>query len=125
MDVKLPRGSSSADFFTPNYATGYYNEENIKWNFAVKPMHNFTVYFQHYTPPVCQKKTVMCDYALGDKTSFTKAPTDIQPANKQGDFSLTLTNCDTKKVANVSGLSLNFNVEVFRSGTPCKEKICL
>uniref|UniRef100_A0A8C1GIT9 CUB domain containing protein 1 n=1 Tax=Cyprinus carpio TaxID=7962 RepID=A0A8C1GIT9_CYPCA len=101
VDVKLPRGSSSADFFTPNYATGYYNEENIKWNFAVKPMHNFTVYFQHYTPPVCQKKTVMCDYALGDKTSFTKAPTDIQPANKQGDFSLTLTNCDAKKGANL------------------------
>ncbi|KTF95210.1 hypothetical protein cypCar_00011537 [Cyprinus carpio] len=118
VDVKLPRGSSSADFFTPNYATGYYNEENIKWNFAVKPMHNFTVYFQHYTPPVCQKKTVMCDYALGDKTSFTKAPTDIQPANKQGDFSLTLTNCDAKKGANVPGLSLNFNVEVFRTGTP-------
>uniref|UniRef100_A0A672KI22 CUB domain containing protein 1a n=1 Tax=Sinocyclocheilus grahami TaxID=75366 RepID=A0A672KI22_SINGR len=94
VDVKLPGGPSSADFFTPNYATGYYNEEKIKWNFAVKPMHNFTVYFQHYTPPECQKNIVMCDYALGDKTSFTKAPTDIQPANKQGDFSLTLTNCD-------------------------------
>uniref|UniRef100_A0A671PWR0 CUB domain containing protein 1a n=1 Tax=Sinocyclocheilus anshuiensis TaxID=1608454 RepID=A0A671PWR0_9TELE len=94
VDVKLPGGPSSADFFTPNYATGYYNEEKIKWNFAVKPMHNFTVYFQHYTPPECQKNIVMCDYALGDKTSFTKAPTDIQPTNKQGDFSLTLTNCD-------------------------------
>ncbi|XP_016099105.1 CUB domain-containing protein 1 [Sinocyclocheilus grahami] len=118
VDVKLPGGPSSADFFTPNYATGYYNEEKIKWNFAVKPMHNFTVYFQHYTPPECQKNIVMCDYALGDKTSFTKAPTDIQPANKQGDFSLTLTNCDAKKGANVPGLSLNFNVEVFRSGIP-------
>uniref|UniRef100_A0A9J8AYC7 CUB domain containing protein 1a n=1 Tax=Cyprinus carpio carpio TaxID=630221 RepID=A0A9J8AYC7_CYPCA len=122
MDVKLPRGAFSVDFFTPDYLTGYYDEQKMKWNFAVKPMHNFTVRFQHYTPPECQKKTVMCDYALGDKTSFTVAPTETQPANKQGDFSLTLTNCDTKKVANVSGLSLNFNVEVFRSGTPCKEK---
>uniref|UniRef100_A0A8C1T056 CUB domain containing protein 1 n=1 Tax=Cyprinus carpio TaxID=7962 RepID=A0A8C1T056_CYPCA len=118
MDVKLPRGAFSVDFFTPDYLTGYYDEQKMKWNFAVKPMHNFTVRFQHYIPPECQKKTVMCDYALGDKTSFTVAPTETQPANKQGDFSLTLTNCDTKKVANVSGLSLNFNVEVFRSGTP-------
>ncbi|XP_026145501.1 CUB domain-containing protein 1 [Carassius auratus] len=118
MDVKLPRGPFSVDFFTPDYAKGYYDEQKMKWNFAVKPMQNFTVRFQHYTPPQCQKKAVMCDYALGDKTSFTVAPTETQPANKQGDFSLTLTNCDAKKVANVPGLSLNFNVEVFRSGTP-------
>uniref|UniRef100_A0A8C1N397 CUB domain containing protein 1a n=1 Tax=Cyprinus carpio TaxID=7962 RepID=A0A8C1N397_CYPCA len=98
MDVKLPRGAFSVDFFTPDYLTGYYDEQKMKWNFAVKPMHNFTVRFQHYIPPECQKKTVMCDYALGDKTSFTVAPTETQPANKQGDFSLTLTNCDTKKV---------------------------
>ncbi|XP_058609423.1 CUB domain-containing protein 1 [Onychostoma macrolepis] len=118
MDVRLPRGPFSVDFFTPNYAKGYYDEQKMKWNFAVKPMHNFTVQFQHYTPPECQNKKVVCDYALGDKTSFTVAPTDTQPANKQGDFSLTLTTCDVKSVANVSGLSLNFNVEVFRSGTP-------
>uniref|UniRef100_A0A671P9E7 CUB domain-containing protein 1-like n=1 Tax=Sinocyclocheilus anshuiensis TaxID=1608454 RepID=A0A671P9E7_9TELE len=98
MDVKLPRGPFSVDFFTPNYATGYYDEQKMKWNFALKPMHNFTVRFQHYAPPECKKKTVMCDYALGDETSFTVAPTEIQPANKQGDFSLTLANCDAKKV---------------------------
>ncbi|XP_043073699.1 CUB domain-containing protein 1 [Puntigrus tetrazona] len=116
MDVNLPRGPFSVDFFTPNYATGYYDEQKMKWNFAVKPMHSFTVRFQRYVAPKCQKKTVTCDYALGDKTSFTEAPTGAQPANKQGDFSLTLTNCDAKKVD--PGLSLHFNVEVFRSGTP-------
>ncbi|XP_059365156.1 CUB domain-containing protein 1-like [Carassius carassius] len=118
VDVKLSRGPSSADFFTPNYPTGYYNLEKIKWNFVVQPMNNFTVYFRQYTAPECQKNTVMCDYTLGDKTSITKAPTDIQPTNKQGDFSLTLTNCDARKGEIVPGLSLNFNVEVFRSGTP-------
>lgn len=122
MDVKLPRGPFSVDFFTPNYAKGYYDEQKMKWNFAVKPMHNFTVRFQNYTSPECHKKTVTCDYALGDKTLFRVAPTETQPANKQGDFSLTLANCDAKSVANVPGLSLNFNVEVFRSATPCKEK---
>ncbi|KAL1255159.1 hypothetical protein QQF64_013220 [Cirrhinus molitorella] len=118
VDVKLPRGPFSADFFTPNYATGWYNEEKIKWNFAVKPMHNFTVHFQQYTAPECQRKTVSCNYALGDKPPFSRTPKDNQPTNEQGDFSLTLANCDAKKVATVPGLSLNFNVEVFRSGTP-------
>lgn len=120
VDVKLPRGLSSADFFTPNYDTGYYSEEKIKWNFAVEPMQNFTVLFQHYTPPECKNNKVLVDYTLADKTSFTKEPTDIQPANKQGDFSLTLTNCEPKK--EVPGLSLNINVAVFRGGIPCKEK---
>ncbi|XP_050993179.1 CUB domain-containing protein 1-like [Labeo rohita] len=118
VDVKLPRGPFSADFFTPNYAAGWYNEENIKWNFAVKPMHNFTVHFQQYTPPECQKKTVACDYALRDKPRFSKVPTDAQPTNEQGNFSLTLANCEAKTGANVPGLSLHLNVEVFRSGTP-------
>lgn len=122
VDVKLPRGLSSFDFFTPNYDSGFYIEDKIKWNFAVEPMHNFTVLFQQYTPPKCQTKKVSVDYTLGDKTSFTKDPTDIQPANKQGDFSLTLTNCDAKKTANDPGLSLNINVTVIRGGTPCKEK---
>lgn len=119
VDAKLPRGPSSTDFFTPNNGTGYYSEEKIKWNFAVEPMQNFTVLFQHYTPPECKKNKVLVDYTLADKTSFTKEPKDIQPINKQGDFSLTLTNCEPKKVP---GLSLNINVEVFRGGTPCKEK---
>lgn len=116
VDVKLPRGLSSADFFTPNYGTGHISEDKMKWNFAVEPMNNFTVLFQHYTPPECQKNKVSVDYALGDKTTFTKDPTDIQPTNKQGDFSLTLTSCETKKGA--PGLSLNVNVAVFRGGSP-------
>ncbi|KAL1255160.1 hypothetical protein QQF64_013221 [Cirrhinus molitorella] len=118
VDVKLPRGPFSADFFTPNYAYGWYNEEKIKWNFAVKPMHNFTVHFQQYTTPECLKKAVTCDYTLGDKPLLTKTPADTQPTNEQGDFSLTLANCEAKKEANVPGLSLNFIVKVFRNGTP-------
>lgn len=121
VDVKLPRGLSSTDFFTTNYATGHYSEDKFKWNFAVEPMQNFTVLFQHYTPPECQKNKVLVDYTLGDKTSFTKEPTDIQPKNKQGDFSLTLTSCEAKKGTNVPGLSLDINVAVFRGGIPCKE----
>ncbi|XP_077050996.1 CUB domain-containing protein 1 isoform X2 [Siphateles boraxobius] len=118
VDVKLPRGLSSADFFTPNYGIGHYSEEKIKWNFAVMPMQNFTVLFQHYTPPECKNNKVLVDYTLGDKTSFTKEPTDTQPTNKQGDFSLTLTSCEAKRGNNVPGLSLNINVAVFRGGTP-------
>ncbi|XP_056088695.1 CUB domain-containing protein 1 [Rhinichthys klamathensis goyatoka] len=116
VDVKLPRGLSSTDFFTPHYGKGHYNAGKIQWNFAVEPMQNFTVLFQHYTPPECLNDKVSVDYTLGDKTSFTKGPTDVQPTNKQGDFSLTLSSCEAK--ANVLGLSLNINVAVFRGGIP-------
>ncbi|KAK7124269.1 hypothetical protein R3I94_018589 [Phoxinus phoxinus] len=116
VDVKLPRGLPSVEFFTPNYGTGHYSENKMKWNFAVEPMQNFTVLFQHYTPPKCLNEKVLVGYALGDKTSFTTDPKDIQPFNKQGDFSLTLTSCEAKKGSN--GLSLNINVTVFRGGTP-------
>lgn len=115
VDVKLPRGESSVDFFTPNYDTGYYNEYKIKWNFAVEPMVNFTVEFKDYTPPTCQNKEVTVDYAFGETTSVTKKPTDVQPNNKQGDFSLTLNNCDAKRE---NGLSMRIMVGVFRGGIP-------
>jgi len=97
VDVKLPRGLSSTDFYTPHYGTGHYTADKFQWNFAVEPMQNFTVLFQHYTPPECLNNKVLVDYTLGDKTSFSKGPTDVQPTNKQGDFSLTLTNCEAKR----------------------------
>lgn len=118
VDVKLPRAESSVDFFTPNYGTGYYNDYKVKWNFAVEPMVNFTIEFKAYAPPECQKKEVTVDYALGEKTSLTTKPTDIQPKNKQGDFSLTLNNCDAKSAAKVPGLSMHIMVGVFRGGIP-------
>ncbi|XP_051527606.1 CUB domain-containing protein 1-like [Myxocyprinus asiaticus] len=116
VDAKLPRGQSFTDFFTPNYATGLISDERIKWNFAVEPMHNFTILFQDNTAPECQKKALLIEYTLGDKTVLTKTLKDEQPANKQGDFSLTLANCDQKK--GTKGFSLNFNVSVIRGGSP-------
>ncbi|XP_051519401.1 CUB domain-containing protein 1-like [Myxocyprinus asiaticus] len=116
VDAKLPRGQSFTDYFTPNYAIGLFSDERIKWNFAVEPMHNFSILFQDYAAPECQKRALSLEYTLGDKTVLTKTLKDDQPANKQGDFSLTLANCDQKK--GTKGLSLNFRVSVFRSGSP-------
>ncbi|XP_051948731.1 CUB domain-containing protein 1-like [Xyrauchen texanus] len=116
VDAKLPRGQSLTYFFTPNYAIGLFSDERIKWNFAVEPMHNSTILFQDYTAPECQKKALLIEYTLGDKTVLTKTLKDDQPANKQGDFSLTLANCDQKK--GTKGFSLNFNVSVIRGGSP-------
>ncbi|XP_051991080.1 CUB domain-containing protein 1-like [Xyrauchen texanus] len=116
VDSKLPRGQSSTDYFTPNYALGLFSDEKMKWNFAVEPMHNFSVLFQDYTAPECQKRALSLEYTLGDKTVLTKTLKDDQPANKQGDFSLALANCEQKR--GTKGLSLNFKVSVFRSGSP-------
>lgn len=116
VDSKLPRGESLEDFFTPEYTKGLLREDKIKWNFAVEPLHNFTVKYLDKTEPECQTGAVSIEYQLEDNSMLTKTLKDDPPENKKGDFSVTLANCNAKK-----GLSLNFEVSVFRGGTP---KLC-
>lgn len=118
VDSKLPRGESFKDFFTPEYIKGFTKEDKIKWNFAVEPLHNFTVKYLDKTEPECEAGGVSIEYLLEDKFVLSKTLKEDPPANKNGDFSMTLTNCRAKK-----GLSLNFEVSVFRGGTPSKGNI--
>ncbi|KAA0709927.1 CUB domain-containing protein 1 [Triplophysa tibetana] len=116
VDSKLPRGESFEDFFTPEYTKGFLRDDQIKWNFAVEPSHNFSVKYLHKTEPECQTGDVSIEYLFEDKSVLTKTLKDDPPANKNGDFSMTLANCQPK-----TGLALNFEVSVFRGGTP---KLC-
>ncbi|KAK1805272.1 hypothetical protein P4O66_019622 [Electrophorus voltai] len=114
VDVVLARGVSNTDFFSPSNIPSDYV---MKWNFVVPPMHNFTVNFVKYTEPECQSKMARVTYQQDNNPPIDKSLRDNQVTNYQGNFSLSLTNCDVKK-GKVPGLFLNFRVSVFRSGIP-------
>ncbi|XP_055076363.2 CUB domain-containing protein 1 [Misgurnus anguillicaudatus] len=116
VDAKLPRGESSENFFTPNYATGFFRKYKIKWNFAIEPLHNFTVKYVEKTEPECETGAVSLDYFFDDTTVITRTLKEDPPVNKLGSFDVTLDSCDAKK--NLAGLLLNFEVSVFRGGIP-------
>ncbi|XP_076850135.1 CUB domain-containing protein 1 [Brachyhypopomus gauderio] len=113
-DAVLARGMSDSDFFSP---TNIPNDYIMKWNFVVPPMHNFTVNFVTYTEPKCQSKVVKVLYQQDNKSPIDKTLADNQLTNYQGNFSLSLTNCEVKK-GETPSLFLHFRVSVFRSGTP-------
>ncbi|XP_030644292.1 CUB domain-containing protein 1 [Chanos chanos] len=118
VNASLPWGQSNTEFFTPNYPKGIPTEDLVRWNFGVPTMHNFSVTFLQQTEPQCTSGTVGLEYQQGNKQPIKKLLTDPQPANQQGNFSLTLSNCVTSKAANAPGLSLKFSVSAFRSGHP-------
>lgn len=110
----LPRGQSSTDFYS---ASGIPSDYGMSWNFMVPPLHNFTVEFVNPKKPECQTKEVKVTYQQDRKPPLDKTLTDGQLTNYQGNFNLSLTNCDLKKNS-ASSLLLNYRVSVFRSGVP-------
>ncbi|XP_066531416.1 CUB domain-containing protein 1 [Hoplias malabaricus] len=115
VDAALPRGQSHTDFFS---ASGMPGENEMKWNFGVQPLHNFTISVLDYKKPQCQSKDVKVTYQQDNKAPIEKAPTDEQPSNFQGNFSMSLTNCNAVRKTGAPGLFLHYRVSVFRSGIP-------
>ncbi|XP_047664067.1 CUB domain-containing protein 1 [Tachysurus fulvidraco] len=114
IDAVLPRGLSSTDFLS---ASGIPKDYTVKWNFVLPLKHNFTVDFVKYIQPECQSKQVKVIYQQTNMAAVEKPVTDPQPTNYQGNFSLSLRNCDAKSGATLK-LFLHFSVSVFRSGFP-------
>uniref|UniRef100_A0A3B1IN57 CUB domain containing protein 1a n=1 Tax=Astyanax mexicanus TaxID=7994 RepID=A0A3B1IN57_ASTMX len=110
----LPRGQSSTEFYS---ASGIPSDYGMSWSFVVPPLHNFSVEFVDPQKPECQSKEVKVTYLQDRKPPLDKTLTDAQPSNYQGNFNLSLTNCDLKKNS-ASSLLLKYRVSVFRSGVP-------
>uniref|UniRef100_A0A8B9JA36 CUB domain containing protein 1a n=1 Tax=Astyanax mexicanus TaxID=7994 RepID=A0A8B9JA36_ASTMX len=111
----LPRGQSSTEFYS---ASGIPSDYGMSWSFVVPPLHNFSVEFVDPQKPECQSKEVKVTYLQDRKPPLDKTLTDAQLSNYQGNFNLSLTNCDLKKNS-ASSLLLKYRVSVFRSGVPC------
>ncbi|KAG7458055.1 hypothetical protein MATL_G00233840 [Megalops atlanticus] len=114
--VTLPPESSAPQFFSANYPGRFPDDDLMMWNFTVPPKHNATVRFLEYTEPECLKKDVTVEYEReGGKFSMGKELSVAQPANLQRGFGMSLINCETDRRGNRPGLSLSFQVSVFRS----------
>ncbi|XP_072561548.1 CUB domain-containing protein 1-like isoform X2 [Paramormyrops kingsleyae] len=112
--VQFPLGSSNVTLFSPNFPLGFPSNDLATWSFSVPPKHNFTVVFLGSTAPQCQKKSVEVQYS-GQNLGLSTSLSDPQPALRQGDFKMSLVNCE---VNGGSGLSLNFAVSVSRRSSP-------
>ncbi|KAK2836761.1 hypothetical protein Q7C36_014630 [Tachysurus vachellii] len=115
IDAVLSHGQADTDFLS---ASGIPADCTITWNFVLPPKHNFTVDFVKYNMPECQSKPVKVMYQQANMAAVEKTLLDPQPSNYQGNFSLSLRNCDIKSAGVLSGLFLHFRVSVFRSGFP-------
>lgn len=101
---------------TANFPRDFPDNMQMQWSFTVPGMHNYTVLFDHVTPPECLNNgEVTVEYQAGAKT-VTKALKDPQPVHQQGNFNMVLTNCQTNMT--LPGLTLNYRVSVVRSGRP-------
>ncbi|XP_056154697.1 CUB domain-containing protein 1 [Lampris incognitus] len=114
--VDLPRGTSETDFITVNYPNGFPDNQQMKWDFTVPGMHNYSMHFRDHTLPECLSKDVKVEYQKEGKRSTNLTLTDRQPAHKQGNFNMSLWNCETNTT--LQGLNLNFRVSMIRSGHP-------
>lgn len=114
--VQLPRGVSDTELITPNYSGDLPNQEQMRWDFAVPGMHNYTVLFLDHTEPECLAGNVAVEYRRVDKDVTKLTLTDPQPEHQQGSFNMVLKNCKTNTT--LQGLTLRYKVSLMRSGHP-------
>ncbi|XP_028820692.1 CUB domain-containing protein 1-like [Denticeps clupeoides] len=115
VEALLPRGHSLTEFFSANYPAGFPTEDQMRWNFTVPPMHNATILFLETTLPQCQMGSATVEYLQEGKAAVSKAVTDAQPVNLQGEVDMVLHNCRT---TGSQPLVLRFNVSVYSSNQP-------
>uniref|UniRef100_A0AAY4BMG4 CUB domain containing protein 1a n=1 Tax=Denticeps clupeoides TaxID=299321 RepID=A0AAY4BMG4_9TELE len=113
VEALLPRGHSLTEFFSANYPAGFPTEDQMRWNFTVPPMHNATILFLETTLPQCQMGSATVEYLQEGKAAVSKAVTDAQPVNLQGEVDMVLHNCRT---TGSQPLVLRFNVSFCPSG---------
>ncbi|KAM4630925.1 CUB domain-containing protein 1 [Polymixia lowei] len=114
--VDLPRGVSETDFLAANYPSNFPDDQQMRWDFIVPGMHNYTVRFLEHTAPECLSKEVKVEYQKDGKKVTKLSLTDPQPEHRQGNFNFSLWNCETNST--LQGLALKFKVSVMRSGHP-------
>lgn len=120
MKASLPRGVSETEFITANYPSDFPDEEEMRWDFTVPGMHNYSVHFVDHTAPECLSEEVGVEYHKEGKKATKVSLTDGQPQHQQGNFNMVLKNCKTNRT--LPGLALKFKVSVMRSGHPGTER---
>lgn len=119
MKLSLPQGTSSSELLSPNFPESFPDDDLMEWYFQVAAKQKAVVEFQNLTQPRCIKKETAVEYHCKGRGALVLSLTDPQPALNQGDFSLTLRNCEMdRRRAGSPGLSLKLKVSATRASPP-------
>lgn len=118
--VMLPKGTSSSELLSPNYPDSFPDDDVMEWYFQVPDKHKTDVQFLNLTQPRCLKKETAVEYHSKGRGALVLSLTDRQPYQTQGNFALTLRNCEMDRRRSGSpGLSLNLKVSTSSTSVLC------
>ncbi|KAM9783335.1 CUB domain-containing protein 1a [Neosynchiropus ocellatus] len=117
--VALPPGTSSSELLSPNYPESFPDDDVMEWHFEVSDKQRAVVEFQELVQPRCVKKQTAVEYHCRGRGALVLKLTDPPPVQNQGNFSLTLRNCEMDRSrAGLPGLSLKIKVSVSTLKSP-------
>lgn len=116
--VTLPKGTSSSELLSPNYPESFPDDDVMEWYFQVPDKHKAVVQLLKLTQPQCRKKEAAVEYHIGEGPASLLRLKDLQPEQAEGNFSLTLRNCEMdRRRAGSPGLSLSLHVSSSSKGS--------
>lgn len=122
--LTLPKGNSSSELLSPNYPDSFPDDDVMEWYFQVPDKHKISVQLLKLTEPRCLKKDTAVEYHSSGRGALVLRLTDPQPDQSQGNFSLTLRNCEMdRRRAGSPGLSLNLKVTSSSKSSPVSCKV--
>uniref|UniRef100_A0A669BJR7 CUB domain-containing protein n=1 Tax=Oreochromis niloticus TaxID=8128 RepID=A0A669BJR7_ORENI len=114
ISLTLPKGTSSSELLSPDYPESFPDDDTMGWYFRVPEKHRVDVQFLNLTQPDCVKKEVAVEYHQKDRVTSVLGLNDTQPLQKQGDFLLTLRNCEMERApADSPGLTFTLKVSAY------------
>ncbi|CAN9513940.1 unnamed protein product [Ophioblennius macclurei] len=126
VSLTLPKGTSFSELLSPNYPESFPNDDLMEWYFQVPQRHKTAVQFLNVTQPRCLKKETAAEYHSKGRGALVLGLADVQPSQAEGDFSLSLRNCEMDRRRSGSpGLSLNIRVSASRTSSTVMCKVDL
>lgn len=117
--LTIPKGTSSLELFSPNYPQSFPDDDVMEWYFQVPDKHRTAVELFEISEPRCLKKDAALEYHTRERVASVLRLKDPQPDQSQGNFMLTLRNCEMdRRRAGSPGLSLNLRVSTSSKSPP-------
>lgn len=124
VSLTLPKGTSSSELLSPNYPDSFPDDDVVEWYFQVPQKHKTAVHFLNLTQPGCLKKETAVEYHSKGRGALVLGLAEVQPSQTEGDFSLTLRNCEMDRRRSGSpGLSLNIRVSASSTSSTAMCKV--
>ncbi|XP_035765869.1 CUB domain-containing protein 1a [Neolamprologus brichardi] len=111
ISLTLPKGTSSSELLSPDYPESFPDDDTMEWYFHIPDKHGVDVQFLKLTQPDCVKKEVAVEYHQKGRVTSVLGLNETQPLQNQGDFLLTLRNCEMERApADSPGLTFTLKV---------------